>query len=68
MFETTIKNDMEQIWKYHKAAFFLALGITFFFGLILGGMLCGSKKAPASAPVKTGSGSGKTPTKSRKED
>lgn len=35
VFETTIKNDMEQIWKFHKAAFFLALGLAFLLGIIL---------------------------------
>jgi protein disulfide-isomerase-like protein len=35
VFETTIKKDMEQIWQYHKAAFFLALGLTFVLGLLL---------------------------------
>jgi hypothetical protein len=32
---STIKRDMEQIWAYHKAAFFLALGLAFVFGLVL---------------------------------
>jgi len=31
----TIKKDMEQIWNFHKAAFFVALGLAFLLGLLL---------------------------------
>jgi len=66
VFESTIKHDMEQIWNYHKAAFFLALGLAFLFGLIFGAVLCGGERAPppASAPKPASSS---TPTKSRKD-
>jgi len=43
VFETTIKKDMNIIWKYHKAAFFVGLGATFVLGLILGCTLCAAK-------------------------
>jgi thioredoxin domain-containing protein 5 len=49
VFEATVKKDMEQIWNYHKAAFFLALGVVFLLGLLLGGMLCGGKQAKKKA-------------------
>jgi hypothetical protein len=66
VFESTIKRDMEQIWAYHKAAFFLALGLAFVFGLVLGGMLFGGKRAPAPASAPKPASSN-TPTKSRKD-
>jgi hypothetical protein len=56
VFEKTIKSDMEQIWKYHKAAFFLALGLVFVLGLTCGAMLCGSKAKTVSATPSRGSG------------
>ena len=34
-YRKTIKKDMEQIWNFHKAAFFVALGLAFLLGLLL---------------------------------
>mmetsp|Transcript_22581 Transcript_22581/g.51185 ORF Transcript_22581/g.51185 Transcript_22581/m.51185 type:complete len:140 (-) Transcript_22581:83-502(-) len=45
MFDVTIKRDMDSIWEFHKAAFFLSLGVTLFIGLMLGYCLFGGKKA-----------------------
>eukprot|EP00277_Geminigera_cryophila_P046946 CAMPEP_0173079792 /NCGR_PEP_ID=MMETSP1102-20130122/15475_1 /TAXON_ID=49646 /ORGANISM="Geminigera sp., Strain Caron Lab Isolate" /LENGTH=212 /DNA_ID=CAMNT_0013952423 /DNA_START=105 /DNA_END=743 /DNA_ORIENTATION=- len=53
VFEKTIKKDMEQIWNFHKAAFFVALGLAFLLGLLLGAIMCAGK------PGKGGGGKSK---------